>query len=272
MNLKKILVRKGTEIINKKCTPSVLVGLTVTGIVVTGVMSYRAGLKAKDILKEKKKKKEELKKKPESTKEEKIDLVKETVKEMCPIVAPPVIIGGVAIACALSGQKMNAKRIAVLSAAYSVTKDALESQEGKIVEMLGGGQAKKIKDGVAKDKIKKVKTSDVKAQKTGHGTQLCKDLKFGTLFYSSINAVQGAINNISADCIDERWVTLDDFYDKLNVEHIGVGSDMGWCSGDLCKGRLPITVTPILNEDQEIVLCLDYDIGVSETFPIFDRY
>lgn len=266
VNLKKLLIKKGTELINKKCTPGVLIGFTVTGVVVTGVVAYRSGIKAGEILKKRKEKPKLV------TKEEKVEDLKEAVKDLAPIVLPPAVMAMITILCAIGSHKVTAKRMMVLSAAYTVAREALSDQDQKILELFGENKRKKIKDEIAKDRIKDLKVSNARAQKTGRGNQLCKDVQFGTEFYSSVNAIQAAINSLSTDCIDERWVTLDDFYDKLNIDHIGVGSSMGWCSGDLCKGTLPISVTPILNEDSEVVLCLDYTIGVSENFPVFDQY
>lgn len=281
MKKERFIVKKVSELLAKKQSPAILCGVTVAGILVTGVMAYRSGLKAHDILEEKIKEKEELKRDREEkllTKKEiakeNVEFLWETTKELAPVVAPPVIMGVVTAACAIGGNRISNKRVAVLSAAYAVTKDALSETNNKLVEMLGAGKAKQIKDEIVKDKLKRnPSTRSEIIQTTGKGNQLFKDMKFGTTFRSNINAVEQGIVELSAKCMNEQYVTLDEFYDILNLEHIGFGSYAGWSYRDTAGGKLPISLTALYDEFYgEVVMCMDYDIGVTKRVYNFDDW
>lgn len=275
MKKESFIVRKATELIAKKQSPAVLCGVAVAGLVITGIMAYRSGLKAHDILEEQKEKKEEMNKEAAPTKKEKIELVKETAKKIAPVVAPPLIMGGVTAACIIGGNRISNKRVAALSAAYAITRDALSKTNSKMVDFLGGGKAKQIKDEIVKDKKKKCPSNEnTIVQATGKGNQLFKDIEFGTTFRSNLNAVDQAILELSADCVNEQYVTLDEFYDKLGLEHIGFGSMVGWSTKDLVGGKLPISTTSLIDDFYgEVVIHISYNsIGVSKRVYNFDGY
>lgn len=272
MKKENFIVKKGVELLAKKQSPAVLTGLTLAGIVVTGILAYKSGLKAHDILEDRKEQKEEMQL---ETKKEKSQFIVNTAKEIAPIVAPPIIMGAVTAACAIGGNRISNKRVAVLSAAYAVTKDALTETNNKMVDMLGAGKAKQIKDEIIKDKVKKKPSNGEEIiQTTGKGNQLFKDMMFGTTFRSNLNAVEQAIRELSADCEADRYVTLDEFYDKLNLEHIGFGNSVGWSSKDLARGMLPISTTSLIDDFYgEVVIHINYNsIGVSKRVYNFDGF
>ena len=86
-------------------------GLTIAGVVLTGISAARAGIKAHDILEDQKEKMDSLENyessdmSEEEYKEKKKDLTIETVKRMAPVVLPPVVIGGATILSAVSGYR-----------------------------------------------------------------------------------------------------------------------------------------------------------------------
>ena len=139
----------------QKDSPTILTGSALLGLVATVVAMYKASPIIHDILDEKRKKMEYL------TREEKLDklakrnLAGETAKELAPVIAPPVILGSVTAGCIVGSHSIHTKRMAVLSAVYSLSEKSLSSLNSKMNEMLGEKKTKTIRDAVVKDRLEK---------------------------------------------------------------------------------------------------------------------
>lgn len=62
---------------------------------------------------------------------------------------------------------------------------------------------------------------------------MCCDLTFNTYFESDIESVKKAINEINyrLSTQGEEYVSVNDFYDELGIEHISIGESLGWNIG-----------------------------------------
>ena len=210
-----------TNIVDKveKDKPGILLGCAIVGIIITGYSAYKAGIKAKPILDKKKRDLSDIR---PNDKEAKRAIIFETAKEMAPVVAPPVIMGTVSIACAVGSHSESMKRIALLSAAYNLSENTVKDLNNKMSEVLGDKKAKTIKDAIAKDKLDKNSSSLQKENIiiTGNGDVPCYDTYSGRLFYSNSEKIGQAIQRLSADVIQDMYVSLNDFYSELGIERI----------------------------------------------------
>lgn len=244
----------------KENAPALLAGIALIGVVTTGILAFKAGLKANDILKNQK---EELDMVDPEDKEAIKQVKKETIKKIVPVVSAPILMGVTTSACVLGGHHVSQKRLAVLSAAYSVAEKSVTDLNQKMVDILGEGKAKTIKDAVTKDKFKSMEKDGNIGEKivvTGNGDVPCIDLYTGQPFYSNADKIRRAINELSSECGSNMYVELNDLYEKLRIPIRPVGRDFGWNSDDLIRGQLPITVTAVLSEDERPMLAIDYDI------------
>lgn len=261
MNFKEMFGKAG-KFANEK-SPEILTGLALVGLVTTLVTAYRAGIAAEPILK---KRQEDLKIVKKDDKEAKKAVNMECAKKLAPKLAAPIIIGTATGACILGSHTISARRAAVLSAAYSVAEKSLKDLNLKMRETLGESKTQQIKDSISKDNLKKMgPVSNVPQEfiyNTGKGTVLCKDRHSGRLFYSDAEHIRQAVNKLSYDIITDMWISLNDFYSEINLEQIPLGDDLGWDIDDTDRGKLPITVTAILTEDDRPCLCVDYDVWV----------
>lgn len=249
---------------SKKNAPAILTGMAVVGLVSTVVAAYKAAPRAKEILD---KAKEDLNKIEPEKKEEKRKVVGEAVKEIVPVVAPTVISGVTTAACIVGSNNVSSKRIKLLSAGYSLAQSSLKDLNEKMRETLGDKKVQQVKEAVAKDKIKGEKTPDEKTVLvTGDGDVLCKDLQSGRYFRSNADKVRQAILELSSDCQQDMYVSLNDFYALLHIPAIPLGNDLGWNVDDLIKGQLPITLTAVLNDENVPCLGLDYDVTLRADF------
>lgn len=264
-NKLKELMTNLTEFTNKN-SPSLLTGAGVAGVFITAYMAYKAGPKAKEILDSHA---NYISDHPDLTKEEKREVTKYLVKDMAPVVLPTIGMATATSAAIIGANSVSSKRIAVLSAAYSMSESALKEYQAKVTEMLDEKKVKKIKEGIAQDKLKKQHVNAENAQDvimTGNGDVLCMDAYSGRLFRSNAQKIGEAINHLSADLQTDMYVSLNDFYDLLGLKQVPMGDDFGWNIDDLVRGQLEIDITACLTDDKQPCLVVDYNISPREDY------
>lgn len=261
MNLKQI-ARKMIEG-GKENSPVILTGITLFGVISTGIAAYRAGLQAHNIIEKHRKDMADVK--PDD-KEAKRAVTKETAKSMIKVVAAPVIMGAVTGFTAVGSLKASQKKIAVLSAAYKVAEKSVEDLNGKMKDVLGVKKTREIKDAIMKDKLDE---HPLKAASdtviVDSGQVLCYDVYSEQYFSSNAMKIESAIRQLSQDCKVQMQVTLNEFYYALNSPNLKekkYGDTVGW-EPDMLEGYeelLPISISAQLTEDMRPCLCLDYDV------------
>lgn len=261
-----------TEIFTKRNSSAILSGFAILGLLSTAYMAYKVSSKTEKIMEEHRKDMADCR---PNDKEAKRAVIGETTKKMIPVVAPTIIMGSITIGCIIGSHSASNRKIAALSAAYSLSESTVKNLNGKMEEMLGEKKARAIKDSIMKDKLKKDSEKDQKVLSDnrfvipGDGTVLCKDLYSGRLFYSNAEKIKQAIAKCSYDIISDMYISLNDFYDSIGspqLTRIPMGEDLGWNLDDVINGKLPITLTALLTEDEKPCLCIDYDIGVRDDF------
>lgn len=252
------------ELFARKKSPTILAGLALIGLVTTGITAYKAGLKADEILKKKKKDMEDTR---IDDKEARRAVVKETVKEVAPIVAPPIIMGIVSGACIIGSLSVSNRRIAALTAAYTMSESAVRNLTTKAEELIGDKKVTNIRDAVAQEKLNKMpQVSESNVILTGYGNTLCKDDYTGRLFRSNPQKVEQAILQLSSKVSSEMYCSLNEFYYLLGIDDVPLGRDIGWNVDDLMRGRLPIYVSALLTDSGEPCLCIEYTIKMRRDY------
>lgn len=264
--MKEKLVTIGKRLLEKadRNSPALLTGATVVGIFATAWMSYKAGPVAHEIIKEHKAK---MNKYSNLSKEEMREGFKDLASDLAPVVIPPVTMATVTSAMAIGSNKISSKRIAILSAAYTMTETALREYQDKVNELIDEKKVSKIKESLAKDKVDKNPiTPNTDIILTNQGDVLCMDDYSGRYFRSNAQKIGNAINEITADLQSDCYVSLNEFYDKLGIPRIPMGDDFGWRSDDLNRGSLDINMTAVLTEDKQPCLVITYDLYPSTSY------
>lgn len=216
----------------KKHSPELLIGAGVTGMLTSTVLAVKATPKAMDLIEEKKA-------------EMGVTCLtkKEIVQTAWKPYIPATVLAGVSTACICLGTRQNLKRNAALATVYAISESTLKEYQKKTVELVGEEKAREIErevnKTVAKDKIKIVEQdiSDYVTY-TGDGETLVFDTLSGRFFRSSSAAIERAVNHVNKCLLDEYIMTVNDFYNELNVPTIAAGSMIGWKSDrDLMKIR-----------------------------------
>ena len=227
--------------------------------------AYKAGPKAEKFLAEKRKDREYIN---PNDKKAKRTIVWGTLRGIFPIVSVPIMLGGMSTACCIGANTVSSKKIATLSAAYTLTNTALHEHKDKVREVLGEAKAQQVREAISKDHLEKSKipTDEKDIQITGLGNVLCYDEYTDRYFYASAESIGNAIVKISNDLISDMWVSLNDFYRELNLRPCKMGEDLGWSVDNTDRGRVPVYYTAILTEDNRPCLCVQFDVEMRRQY------
>jgi len=243
----------------KKNEPAILTGAGVAGVFITAIMAFKAGPRAQEIINR------HTAMNPPAGQEK--EVTKQMIKELAPVVLPPIGMAVATSVAIIGSNKVSSKRIAVLSAAYSMSESALKDYQAKVTEMVKPDKVQKIKESIAKDKMDQnpmPASNDIII--TGDGDVLCMDCYSGRYFRSNAQKIGQAINELSADLQTDMYVSLNDFYSKIGLGAVPMGDDFGWNVDDLTRGQLDITVSAQLTPDKQPCLVMMYDVFPREDF------
>lgn len=261
-------MEKAKELIGKaamfadKNAPAILTGFTVGGIFATAIASYKAGPKVKRIMETHRQRVEEADKefeKDEDFKAEKKKIVAETAKEIIPAVLPPIILGGLTIACAISANSVSSKRIAALSAAYEIASKSLSDYKDVIADVVPK-KAEEIKEAVITKNLKDTTVSNMDMDiYTKSGNQPCKDIYTKVEFYATKPKIEMAMVELAKQMQGDivGYCSLYDLYEKIGVptENIPAFSHtVGWEVSDIINGTLPVTIATCWDKSETVPL------------------
>lgn len=254
-----------------KNSPVILAGLGVAGLIATAVATAKATVKASKIVEDVKSYRletgtrdedeniEGLIKVPDN-KEKTYGHYRLPVKEMFALTwkcyIPAAIIGAGSIACIIGGTVQGQKRLAALSALYSMSEQALKEYREATKEVVGEKNTEKISDKIAEDKLKMHKCPDDLVLNTGQGITLFFDSWTGRYFRSNIDFVKRLVNDYNSAIIHGDTVSLNEWYGSLSLPQVSsaAGDEIGWDYDAL----IDIAYHSKLNENDEPCVVLDF--------------
>ena len=230
-------------------SPEILVGIGIAGMITTTVLAVGATPKALRLIEEKKRAEGVEKLKP-------IDTVKTTWK--CYI--PAAVTGAASIGCLIGANSVHARRNAALAAAYKISETALIEYKDKVIETIGEKKEQLIRDEIDKDHVDQNPVSKNEVIITGRGTTLCYDHLSGRYFYSDIDRLRKAENELNKQMIHDMggYVSLNDFYDEIDAPHTRLGEDLGW---NLQDGLIELQFSSQIAEDGRPCLVVGYNVA-----------
>lgn len=247
------LVSNTRQFANKH-SPEILTGIGIAGMITTTVLAVRATPKALELLEEKKN-------------EDWVDELSplEVVKTAWRPYVPAAVTGIASVACLIGASSVNAKRNAALATAYKLSETALTEYREKVIETIGEKKEKTVRDKVAEERVKKNPVSKSEVIVTNNGTTLCFDPISARYFKSSIDKIKRAENELNKQMLHDisGYVSLNEFYDELGLDHTSVGDDLGWNVDRL----IDISFSSQLNDNGEPSVVLDYLVA-----PKYDFY
>jgi hypothetical protein len=202
-----------------KYSPEILTGLGVAGMIGCTILAVKATPKAIKLIEDKKKEKGV----------EKLTPV-ETVKAAWKPYIPAMAVGVTSAACIIGASATNYRRNAALTAAYTLSETAFTEYREKVIETIGEEKEKEVKSKIAKDRVEKNPVSQNTVIVTGSGNTLCLDETSGRYFYSDKNHIEKVQNTLNQRMLFDicGYVSLNEFYDELDIDHLDIGDKIGW--------------------------------------------
>lgn len=235
-----------------KHSPEILTGLGIVGMATTTVMAVKATPKALKLIEAKK-----------NQLETETLTIADTVKTTWKCYIPAAVTGVTSIACLVGASSVNARRNAALATAYNISKMALTEYKDAVVETVGEKKEQAVRDVVAKKKVEKDPVQNTEVIITDKGTTLCYDGVFGRYFRSDIDTIKRAINSINRDIISDMYVSLNEFYDEIGLEHVDIGDELGWNIDD---GQIDVYYSSQLAADGTPCLVITFNVAPKYNF------
>ena len=229
-----------------KHSPAILTALGITGMIGTTVLAVKATPKALDLIENKK---EELDK-DELT-------VVETVKATWKCYAPAAVTCVTSAACLIGASSVHTKRNAALATAYKLSESALIEYRDKVVETIGEKKEQSVRDAIAKDHVEKNPVTNNEVIITDRGYTLCYDELSGRYFYSDIEKIKKAANELNRQMLNDMYVSLNELYYELGLEGTKLGEQMGW---NIDRGLIDLKFSATVSADDRPCIVLDYRI------------
>ena len=243
LNVAKII--KEIETVVTKHSPEILTGIGIAGMVTTTVLAVRATPKAMRLIEDKR----------NEAATEKLSAA-ETVKTTWKCYIPAVVTGAFSISCLVGASATNFRRNAALATAYKLSETALIEFEDAIAETIDEKKIQEVRDKVAEKRIEKNPVSKTDVIMTDKGTTLCYDSLSGRYFYSDMDALKKAENELNRQIINNMYQSLNDFYDLLGIEYSRMGDEVGW---NLDKGTIELSFSSQLADDGRPCLVVDFN-------------
>ena len=229
-----------------KHSPAILTALGITGMIGTTVLAVKATPKALDLIENKK---EELDK-------DKLTVV-ETVKATWKCYAPAAVTCVTSAACLIGASSVHTKRNAALATAYKLSESALIEYRDKVVETIGEKKEQSVRDAIAKDHVEKNPVTNNEVIITDKGYTLCYDELSGRYFYSDIEKIKKAANELNRRMLNDMYVSLNELYYELGLEGTKLGEQMGW---NVDRGLIDLKFSATVSADDRPCIVLDYRV------------
>lgn len=243
MNLKDFFKAIGNS--TKKHSPEILIGLGITGMMSSVIVSVKQTPLAIQLLEEKKKELDVEELAP-------IDILKTVWKCYLPVAIIFVFSAGMII----SANVVHVKRHTAIVAAYELCEGVMREYKSKVPEAIGEKKEQTIVDAIAKDKLEEHPVPEKKEIIiTGAGNTLCLDSISGRYFYSDIDKIRKIENFMNKRLIDDMYISLNELYYELGLEEIKIGDDLGW---DVNKGLIDLSFSSQLAQNEIPCLVIGY--------------
>ena len=227
----------------KKHTPEILVATGLCACVTSVVLGIKATPKALlDIEREKM--------------NQKVDklTVKETVKIAWKHYVPCMATIGFGVGAVIGAQRINAGKIAAMTAAIATSETAFTEYKAKAKEVLGKKKEKEIVEAVHQEKVAKnpPTPSNVIVSK---GSTTVYDTMSDRYWNMEVSDIKKAENNINALLLTYGNASLNDLYDEFDMAHTTAGDMLLW---NIDQGFMEIEINAVLVDGDKPCISLSY--------------
>ena len=245
-----------------KYGPQILTGIGIVGMATSAVMIGKATPKALALIEEKKRLMnrqllEEAKANGMDECSRVTELKPVEIVQTCwKVYAPSVILMFASSVCLIGANTISLKRISTLAAAYKLSETTLSEYKDAVMQTIGEKKEKEVRETYAENQIKKNPVETNQIFMTGSGDSLCYDPLSGRYFKSNIEKIKKARNDLNEIMINEMYVSLNMFYEEIDLEVTDLGRELGWSIDR--DGTIDILFTAKLTDDGTPCLVMDF--------------
>ena len=246
-------------------SPEILTGIGIAGMISAGVMAVRATPKALILIEEEKTRiNAQMQREADIRQDAVVPVVtkltrRDTIRVTWRCYIPSIIMTALGVTCLVGSNSINLKRNASLAAAYSLTDIALRDYQKKVVETIGEKKEQTVKEEVAEDIIQRKPVETQEIIVANGGDTLCFDVVSSRYFYSDMETIKRAENEINKRLRDEMYEPLNDFYYEIGLEPTSIGDDIGWNINR--DGYLDITYASKIATNGKPCLVIQYQVA-----------
>lgn len=214
----------------------------ILGVVGVVILTYKKSPEIHEIVEEQRCKKEALDKNEHLTEEEYVkaskDITKETVRKLAPKVAPIAACTALTVGLTIGSVTVSEHKIADLTRLVGLQEIYNREIIEKTKEVVGEDKAREIRDKVDEDRTKEALNDqqllDTVVQAKG-GHDLFYDPYTGMMFYSDLNTVREAFNDVNDEIIARySWYPYAEVFKNLDLTPPKLAELVG-AGGMYCK-------------------------------------
>jgi hypothetical protein len=243
MDPSKLLARLGRGVVDHQ--PAILSTMAVVGTVATAYLTGKASFQAAKRLQA-----------YEAIIQETMDMVgepdihpdmstKACAKHVWRLYKPAMWAGAGTIACIIMSNRIGTRRAAALAAVYQLSERGYAQYRAKVAEQFGKGKELRMRDDIARDKMKADPPEGKEVLKTHGGSVLCYDAFTGRYFNSDMETLRRSQNDVNHMVNTNNYASLSDYYSKIGLPATSFSDEVGWNIDKLME----IEFSTILTED-----------------------
>lgn len=198
-------------------SPAIMTGLGVTGTVVTALLAGQAGYKASLIING-----------DADTMSGRHLTNREIVENCWKLYIPAAAVGAATIACVIGANRVGARRAGALAAAYTLSEKAFLEYKSKVIEKIGEQKEQTVRDEIAQDRVNRNPSGGADIFVTGAGEVLCYDSYTDRYFFSDMEKIRRAVNDINKQILHDMYASLGDFYQRIDLPRTEMSEEVGW--------------------------------------------
>lgn len=237
----------------KQNSPAILAGVGVGGVVATGILAARGGMKAQQLMWE-----------DHSTggvSDDRKYQLKKDAKLTWKCYIPAASVGATTIAAIIAGNSVSTRRQAAVVSLATVTERAFKEYKDEVVKVLGEEKEQKIEESASAKLLASNPMQDG-AVIIGAGKVICYESLSGRYFETDYESIRAAQNDLNAQCLNSVYASQNDWYKLLGLPPLANGDELGWNSDHRLDARITSTMTP----DNKPALCIKYGNNPSPNY------
>ena len=234
---------------------SLMVGGGIAGMVIAGITAVRVTPKASMLLEERRCSKHDAY--LENTEANPQLTIKDYIQVTWKYYLPPIALATVSAGAIIFAHKVDRKENAALAAAYAISESRLKEYSEKVLETVGEKKEKEVRNAIDKDRVNNNQPVDSEIISTGQGDTLCMDAWNGRYFYSDIEVLRRAAVDLSRAVLNDETVTLNDFYDRVDLPQTKNGDFFAWEIGNHHE-MIELSFSSQLDFKKRPVLVMDF--------------